>query len=360
MAPVGYSSSTLEDTHAGVATGGQAGPNFFWPVFRYGRILVPEGGNSLRVSDAQEIGSLFEPGGPAARRYREVRTPELRKEVELFGGRYHREWPGFLNYGSAPFKDLKRHWNPDAIVITYSFVPIVRLPRFVVEIGDSAWQVRESLTVCGAPSRSKAWVTASLVTCNGRPADASPLSRSELDGARSHLHRLAQVALDSLIRYYQQVLNEDAACLPLTKRPRISGFEVVTETEIVSLASGVDLGQAFDLLERDGFGRFRREAPENPTPGNREVLDFLEWAESHGSIDGGHWSEGSPKMLVIYADDPSCGSVRALMVPRIDAENDRTWYALLSEKLRPERPVTCYPLSEAAGRFFATEYGRYF
>jgi hypothetical protein len=335
--------------------------NYYWPVWRYGQILRPAGGESLRVSDAQEVGSLFGPDKPAARRYLDKRRPELKKAAEKLGGRYLSEWPQHLSrFDSEPFEDLKRKWKPKEIFITYSFVPIIRLPRFAVEIGDCSWQVRESLTVCGAPSQSKAWITASLVAYDGKPADSVPLGRRELDDARSLLEPFAHDALESLIRYYQQVLNEDAASLALENQLRFDGFEVVTGTEIVSLASGVDLGEAFDRIEKEGLGKFRREASKNPVPGSLEVLDFLKWTESHESPGGSGWQEGKAKMLVIYADEPACGSVRGLVIPRLNKEKNRTWYAVLAERLLPERPVTCFPLSEAAGRFLATEYGRYF
>jgi hypothetical protein len=358
MALSGSLASVLEDSFSQSAAVIGDVANYYWPVWRYGQILRPAGGESLQVSDAKKIGALFEPGRPAVVRYLGERTAELRKDIAHLGGKHWREWPQHLRYGSKPFQDLEDTWQPEKAVITYSFVPIIRLPRFVVEIGGASWQARESLTVCGEPANSKAWVTASLIAYNGKPTDSVPLDRDEIGDAWRHLEAFARASLASLIQYYRQVLNEDTAGLPLEKRVRFGGFEVLTETEIVSVASRIHLERAFDLLEKTGVRRFRRDAPESPE--NRVVLDFLDWTESGSSFGPGAWEAGKAKILAIYAEEPACGSVRTLVIPRLDHDRNRTGYALLSERLHPEKPVTCYPLSEAAGRFLAMEYGRYF
>lgn len=359
MTPLGNLASTLEDTRAAATAVAERvpGPNYVWPVWRYGRVLSPVGAESLAVGDAQQIGRLFEPGGLAAVRYLGERTAELKLVAVRAGGIYRRDWPEHLKYGSEPFQELERMWNPEEILITYSFVPIVRLPRFVVEIGEGAWQVRESLTICGSPSKSKAWLTASLIAYRGEPADSVPLNGNSLINARDAFEPFADAVLASLIEYYLKVLNEDTSSLPLEAPLHVRKFDIKAETEIVSLASGVDLGEAFDVLEREGLHKFKLEASRDLFPGAREVLDFLEWTD--GGVGRGKWQPGRPKILAIYAEEPACGSVRALVMPRIGEEN-RTWYAALAERRQPEKPVTCFPLSEAAGRFLAKEYGRYF
>lgn len=361
MTPLGSLASTLEDTRAAATAVAERvpGPNYVWPVWRYGRVLSPVGAESLPVNDAQQIGSLFEPGKPAAVRYLGERTVELKETAVREGGVYRRDWPAHLKYGSEPFQELERMWNPEEILLTYSFVPIVRLPRFVVEVGEGAWQVRESLTICGSPSKSKAWLTASLIAYRGEPADSVPLGRTNLAAARGAFEPFARAVLTSLVEYYLKVLNEDTRSLRLETPLHVRHFVTKAETEIVSLASGVDLGEAFDALEREGLRKFRLQASQDLFPGAREVLDFLEWTDSHAGPSRGEGQQGRPKILAIYAEEPACGSVRALVIPRIGAEN-RTWYAALSERRQPEKPVTCFPLSEAAGRFLAKEYGRYF
>ncbi|HWM91687.1 MAG TPA: hypothetical protein VN493_13045 [Thermoanaerobaculia bacterium] len=359
MAPVDLA-STLEEARLEEVAESAAGHNYVWPIWRYGRVLSPVGAESLAVDDAQQIGGLFEQGQPAAVRYLGERTTELKKIASGAGGTYLRDWPEHLRYGSAPFRELERTWHPEEIFLTYAFVPIVRLPRFVVEIGGGAWQVRESLTICGSPAKSKAWLTASLIAYHGEPADSVPLDRNNLVAARNTFEPFARAALTSLVGYYLKVLKEDTRSLPLEAPLQIRELAPMAETEIVSLASGVDLGRAFDALESNGLTRFKLEASRGLFPGAREVLDFLEWTESPEGPGRGEWQPGRPKILAIYAEEPACGTVRALVIPRIGAESNRTWYAALAERRQPEKPPSCYPLSEATGRFLAKEYGRYF
>jgi hypothetical protein len=354
------SASALADTDAGVAfaTGGNPAANFFWPVWRFGRVLLPVGAESLPVSDAQQIGSLFGPGKPAASRYHIERTAELWKMVDQWGGSYLRDWPQYLRYGTGPYLELEKKWHPEEILISYSFVPIIRLPQFIVEIRGGCWQVRESLTVCGSPAKSKAWITASLIAYNGQPTETAPLSKADLGEARRAFGPFAQASLVSLIAFYQKVLNEDTRSLSLEAPLHIHALKPVAETEIVSMASGVRLGAAFDQLEVKGFRRFCSEAGQSQE--GREVLDFLEWTDSIEIPGAGEWQRGRPKILAIYAEEPACGSIRALVIPRIHTEQNRTWYAALTEQRTPPNPTTHIPLSESAGRSLAKEYGRYF
>lgn len=350
--------STLELEEAESAVVGAPGRNFCWPVWRYGQVLRPAGGESLQVSDAKQIGPLFEPDGRAIVRYLGKRMAELRESVTRLGGKLWREWPEHLRLRSEPFRQLESNWDSENAVIAYSFVPIVRLPAFLVEMGGASWRVRESLTICGEPAKSKAWITASLLSWRGNPTDSKPLDREEVGEARRHLSAFTCASMASLTQYYQDVLREDTTDLQLERRPPSGGFEVVTEVEIVSMASGLQLKTAFDLLEATGVRRFSAEAPDDEP--NRAVRDFLAWTESKTSFGPGAWEKGKAKILAIYANEPACGSVRALVVTRLDSKRNRTAYAVLSERIRPEKPVNCYPLSEAAGRFLAMEYGRYF
>ena len=362
MTPWGSSASTLEDTNHGTTaiTEGELGSNYFWPVWRFGRVLQPVGAESLPVADAQLIGSLFDPGRPAATRYLVERTPQLRDAAVHAGGTYLRDWPAHLRYASEPFDDLEKTWHPEEILVTYSFVPIVRLPRFVVELGEGAWQVRESLTICGTPAKSKVWLTASLIAYRGEPADTIPLCGLDLSDARRAFEPFVQDSLASLTAYYQTLLNVDTKSLALDKPLHVRALEQVAETEIVSLASRVDLGETFDFLEDKGWKEFRLAAERNLFPGAMEVLDFLAWTDSFEIQSSIEARSSRPKILAIYAEEPACGSVRALVMPRIDAEKNRTRYSALAERRQPERPVTCFPLSESVGRFLASEYGRFF
>ncbi|HEX3131315.1 MAG TPA: hypothetical protein VH394_28520 [Thermoanaerobaculia bacterium] len=350
--------STLELEEARSTVAEAPGRNFCWPVWRYGQVLRPADGESLLVSDAKQIGPLFEPGGLAVVRYLRERMAELERDVARLGGKLWREWPAHLRHGSEPFQVLEKTWDPENAVISYSFVPIVRLPAFLVEMGGASWRVRESLTICGEPAKSKAWITASLIAWRDNPTDSRPMGRQEVGEARRHLSALTCASLASLTRYYQKVLCEDTADLSLERQPPSGGFDVVAEVEIVSVASSLQLNTAFDLLETTGVRRFSEEAP-NDEP-SRAVLDFLDWTASDSSFGPGDWEPGKAKILAIYANEPACGTVRALVVPRLDSRRNRTAYAVLSERIRPEKPVNCYPLSEAAGRFLAMEFGRYF
>lgn len=359
MNPWSGTASSLEDTRSGtVLVTGEAAPNYFWPVWRFGRVLQPEGTERLSVEDAQEIGSLFLPGQPAALRYLSARVDTLRKEAGDAGGQYYRDWPEHLKPSSTALMELANTWRPEEILITYSFVPIIRFPRFIVEVGPDTWQVRESLTVCGFPSQSKAWVTASLVARHGKPTDEFALSMTQLASVRRAFKPFADSALASLVHYYVQVLNEDTLHLKLEKALHIRELGGVAGTEILSLASGVDLGKALEELEKRGLQHFRAEG--GRLPGAREVLDFLKWTDSVEMPSHGEWRSGRPKILAIYADEPACGPVRALVMSRISVNDNRTWYAALAERRQPEKQPTCVPLSESAGRFLAKEYGRYF
>lgn len=355
------SASALENTHSGATFAPDSeGSNYFWPVWRFGRVLQPNGADSLAATVAQQIGSLFESGSLAAMRYLTERTRELRAQASRVEGTYIRDWPEHLRHASEASAELAEIWNPEEILVSYSFVPIIRLPRFVVEIAGSTWQIRESLTICGSPAKSKAWVTATLVAFCNRPTDIAPLSKSDLDAARAAFEPFVQGALASLVSYYLKVLNEDTKTLALEKPLHIYELAPLAETEIVSLSSGVDLGDALNLLEEKGFQRFCSEAAQGLFPGAREVLDFLEWTDSVKAPEGVAWRAGRPKILAIYAEEPACGALRALVIPRINADQNRTWYAAITEQRTAEKQPTRAPLSESAGRFLAREYGRYF
>jgi len=357
----GYSSSLLEDAHAPYLSGIPLAPHYCWPIWRFGRVLQPLGGVSLEVEVAQAIGALFEPGHPAALRYLKEGVAEVQALAAASGGRLLRDWPSHLRFNSPAFVELEKTWSPDEILVTYSFVPIIRLPRVIVEIGQGSWLVRESLTICGYPAKSKAWLTASLIAYEGRPTDEVPLLRADLNAARRSLSAFAKDSLAALIRYYLKVLNDDTRSLTLETPLHFQELESLAETEIVSLASSVDLQQAFERLEDRGFKQFRSEAADELFPGAREALDFLEWTEESTELPkSGEWEPGRPKILAIYAEQPACGSVRALVIPRIGTTENRTWYAALTELARvPDQP-TKLPLSESAGRFLAMEFGRYF
>jgi hypothetical protein len=170
---------------------------------------------------------------------------------------------------------------------------------------------------------------------------------------------LAEEALKDLISYYLRVLNEDTVQLGLQPPLRFEGLESRASTEIMSIAATEDLGKGFDILDEQGLARLRDEAGRNQFAGAAAILDFLDWTERlDRGPEGEAWQAGRPKLLAIYAEKPSCGSVRALMVTRIIPAQNRTWYTLLTEvKEKPEWP---FPLSESAGRFTAREYGRFF
>lgn len=366
MAPWDESTSVLEDTNPVgtlVDEGGVGGAGYCWPVWRVGRVLQPIGGQSLDVTTAKEIGALFAAGQPAAQRYQHVRMEGMERLASEVGGTVVRHWPAHLQLGTRSLRELERLWNPDEILVTYSFVPIVRLPRFLVEFDDCTWQIRESLTICGSPARSKVWVTASLLTYRGRPTDRESLARTDLQAARRTLGRFSGEALETLTHYYLEVLNEDSRCLSLSEPIHFERLATLAETEIVSLASGEDLSEAFNLLEEKGLRWFRSEVATAGVPGARQALDFLEWCEQPGIPDLQNWEPVRPKILAIYADQPACGSVRALVVPRVEQGGGsvaRTWYAALTEVRETTQQPTSFPLSESAGGFIAKEYGRYF
>jgi len=353
-------SSVLEDTKVRLVPDHEPAAFYCWPVWRFGRVLQPHGGKVLEVEAAQEIGTLFEPGQPAARRYLTDRIAALQELASRSGGSLLTDWPRHLRYTTKAFRELKSTWLPEEILTTYSYVPIIRLPRFLVQIGQSTWLVRESLTICGFPAKSKTWVTASLLTYEGQPTDAVSLSKVDLDAGRQAFDAFVRGSLASLSDYYLKVLNEDTRSLSGMKPLRIRKLEPLAETEIVSLASNVDLRNALEALEEKGFRRFQSEASKGKFSGAREVLDFLQWVDQVEMPDGGEWRPGRPKILAIYAEEPACGSVRALVIPKIDSTQNRTWYAALTELKQAEKQPTSFPLSESAGRFLAREYGRYF
>jgi len=259
---------------------------------------------------------------------------------------------------SPATQSLLKIWRASESWISYSFVPIVRLPHRLLELGSALWHVRESLTVCGDPAKSKVWFTASLIAWRGEPTDLVPLTRSDLDSARDHLDRFMAGALESLVGYYLQVLNEDTAQLSLRQPVHFESLDTLAQTEIVSVAASVDLATLFDVLDDQGLTRLREEAGRQRFAGSQEILDFLVWTDQLSGPGGRSWKAGRPKVLAIYAENPSCGSVRALMVPRVSPLENRTWYTLLTEV--KEKPEWKFPLSESASRFTAREYGRYF
>lgn len=349
----------LEDTKTAFVPGSGTGSHYCWPVWRFGRVLQPHG-EPLEVDEAQEIGALFAPGQPAATRYLTQGIAELLELAAGSGGHLLQGWPAHLRHGSKAFRELESTWRPDEILVTYSYVPIIRLPRVIVEIGRGSWLVRESLTICGYPAKSKAWVTASLIAYKGQPTDEVPLSKVDLCAAREAIDTFVKGALAALVGYYLKVLNEDTRSLGLENSLHFRELEPLAETEIVSLASSVDLRDALEVLEERGFRRFREEASEGLFPGALEALDFLAWTNQAEVPGHGEWRPGRPKILAIYAEEPACGSVRALVIPRIGSAENRTWYASLTELSRVKDQPTSFPLSESAGRFLAMEYGRYF
>lgn len=360
MAPWTDTTAVLDDPQAAFLPDGGPATFYCWPVWRFGRVLQPNADVRLEVEIAQKIGSLFAAGQPAAQRYLSERISEWQRLATDLKGQLHQDWPSNLTHRSEACRELERTWRPQEILVTYSFVPIIRLPRVVLELGESTWLVRESLTICGYPAKSKTWITASLIAYKGQTTDETPLSKADLDAVRGAVDAFIKSSLAGLILYYLKVLNQDTGSLQLEKPLHVRELEPLAETEIVSLASNVDLRDALEVLEEKGFQRFRSEASEGLFPGALEALDFLEWTEQTGMPGGGEWQPGRPKVLAIYAEQPACGSVRALVLPKIGSAENRTWYAALTELKQVEDQPTRFPLSESAGRFLATEYGRYF
>jgi hypothetical protein len=349
--------TTVSEPSAAVPALGQALHPYCWPVWRFGRVLDAEGGERLRIETAQEIGGLFQAGRPSLVRYLQERLDDLDRLARQCGGRLLDEWPSRLEE-SPGIQALRKIWRASESWISYSFVPIVRLPHRLLELGSALWHVRESLTVCGDPAKSKVWFTASLIALRGAPTDRTPLTRPELDAARGYLDSLMAGALEGLVRYYLQVLNEDTAQLSLRQPIHFKSLDVAAQTEIVSVAASVDLSAWFDVLDEQGLTRLREEAAQHRLAGAQEILDFLGWTDQLSGPGCRNWQAGRPKVLAIYAENPSCGSVRALMVPRVFPQENRTWYTLLTEA--KEKPEWKFPLSESASRFTAREYGRYF
>jgi hypothetical protein len=350
--------TTSSEPSAAVLAPGQAPHPYCWPVWRFGHVLETKGGEKLRVETAQEIGGLFKAGRPSLIRYLQERLDGLRRLARECGGRLLEEWPAKLERSPA-IQALQNIWRAAESWISYSFVPIVRLPHRLLELGPTLWHVRESLTVCGDPAKSKVWFTASLIALRGAPTDLVPLTRSDLDSAREHLGRFMKGALEGLVAYYLKVLNEDTAKLSLPQPVCFESLEILARTEIASLAASMDLRAGFDLLDEQGMTRLREEAGQQRFAGSQEILDFLDWTDwLGGGPRGNNWVAGRPKLLAIYADNPSCGSVRALVIPRMIPAENRTWYTLLTEI--KEKPEGKFPLSESACRFTAREYGRYF
>lgn len=334
--------------------------NFSWPVFRLGRVLRLAGEQRLRVETAQKLGTLFAASEPASVRYLTRRRQELAALAAEHGAVLSHTWGSRDRFfGSKAVEELRRRWQPDAILVTYSFVPVVRLPDFLLEIGPCLWHARESLTVCGYPSLSKVWLTASLVGFEGAPTDSAPLSGRDVTAAMAGLHRFGLAAIESLQEYYQRVLAEDALSLNLEEVVPADGFGVDSEVRIVSLAASNDLGKAFDELDREGFTTFHQRLSDNGFPGADLVADFLRLTESlPGDLTGGTWTAGTPKILDIFADQPSCGTVRSLVIPYLSPPQQRICYTALAEVR--EKPLTTSPISEAASRSLAREYGRSF
>jgi hypothetical protein len=337
---------------------------YCWPVWRFGRVLEPRGGQALTVEAAQEVGTLFEPAAPSMERYLTERRDVLRLLVERSGGEVLEKWPAGLKRSPA-IQALQKIWRPKESLITYSFVPIIRLPNMLVTLGEGLlWEFRESLTICGYPAKSKIWLTASLVAYRGLPTDESALTREQVDAARAELSNLMSEALDTLMDYYLKVLNDDTELLVPQLSIRFDGFDRLAETEIVGVAASIDLTEIFNSLEELGLTQLRNREREMPRLGSREILDFLDWTDQlEGFSDGRSLERGRPKLLSIYADQPSCGSVRALVIPRLLSKENRTWYTALTElKLTEDqdRLEGMIPLSESACRYTAREFGRFF
>jgi hypothetical protein len=351
-------STPQSEPSVAVLTPKEAPHAYCWPVWRFGRVLDTLGGERLSVETAQEIGNLFEAGGRSLRRYLKERLQLFRRLAARCAGELSSSRPPEIE-GSEAIRHLRTHWRESDSLITYSFVPIVRLPSLLLKLEETLWHVRESLTICGEPAKSKVWFAASLIAFRGCPTDQFPLTRLDLDSARNQLDPIAGEALNDVADYYLRALNEDTAHLRLQQPVHFERFELRAHTEIVSVAASQDLDAGFDILDEQGLTRLREKASQNQFAGAREVRDFLEWTEQLGrGPEGKTWMAGRPKLLAIYAENPSCGSVRALVVPRLIPEANRTWYTLLTEAL--QRPEWKVPLSESASRFTAREYGRYF
>jgi len=349
----------LIDDPATRSIGDQA-RNYAWPVFRLGRVLRLAGEQRLRVETAQQLGFLFGASQPAGVRYLTLRRQDLAALAAAHGVGLAHTWGSHDRFfGSKAVREVRQRWRPDAILVTYSFVPVVRFPDFLLEIGPFLWQARESLTVCGYPSLSKVWLTASLIASRGAPTDSAPVSERDVTAAVAGLHRFSLEAIESLQEYYRQVLAEDAPAAGLDEAVPADGFEVESEVRIVSVAASHDLGEAFDVLDREGFASFHDRLSGNGFPGADLVADFLRLAESlPGELADATWVAGTPKILDIFADQPSCGTVRSLVIPYLLPAQQRICYTSLAEVR--DKPLTTSPISEAASRSLAKEYGRSF
>ena len=336
----------------------------YWPVWRFGQVLKPVSSTGLTVPEAQEIGELFEETkghpGRAARRYRSEHMLQVQDAVARQGGHARFAGPEFDALNDALPAPLRRSDLTSSIRVGYQFVPIVRFPRFFVELDGRNWLVREGITVCGNPAKSKTWLAFSLVSQRGQSLESNAISLRDLTAIRRQLAVLRDELNSLLTTYYQSVLAEDVPQEPIEVSP-ILDLELTRSIEIVGmLGNGVE--HALEAVDEIGLVAALEQ---QQALGRSLFADFLSWcarfepasASTRPRSPEDPMTNPGYKMVDIYPEEALFDPARFLVTPKSFQSGavDSSWYGMLAP--RDASPVRS-SITELATTYLAEEIGR--
>lgn len=323
-----------------------AGEIYHWPVWRFGTVLALPDGVQVTVSQAQELGEHFQKDGWAARRYNRERPGAIQEAAVEAGAR--------LVTSAAAGVPAWLAASESQIRVTYHVVPVVRFPRRFIELEGALWLLREGLTVCGHPSRSKVWLAASLIAVEGASTLVRPIQRDEVYDHRQRLEPMRQKWMAGLRCFYQGLVREHVLEPEAPAVAQQDLFSTFAEVEILGLSVDADLNTLLDRVERRGVGAISQGGEDE-----RPLRDFLDLAEQPGGLPStGQWVRGRPKMLDVYDEEALYREpLRALVVPYLPTENVlKVWYGCVSALCKG--PGLKAISSEMTTRALTQEYGR--
>lgn len=349
------------------------GPNdVYFPVARFAYVLdMANNENRLTVDQCQRIGLLFSEGGKSTARYMGGRLKKLREIAEGKGANFKRDVPEDIVRKFAQFSD--------GLKVEYNFVPLISFPRFMFEFDNFSIVFRESLTVCGAPSRSKVWLNAHFIRVAGKSMSEAPCTLQEYEQARMALEPIrVGIMEDFTNEFYPSVLTKDAKVVDVNLRDESSGplVKKVASSEVVGFMSNLVQAQPiFAQLESMGVSGFiarHQQQSEGDAHDVERVHNFIDWARTRAPFPREReipdWEPPRYKMVDLYREDTFDVS-QALVVSKarpLDESGElwHTWYGALGPVGRlPDNGYKnseeTYHLSQVASGVLATEYGRF-
>lgn len=346
-----------------------------WPTFRFGQILEARDGSGERVvsltqPQAEAVGSLFNRGAAASRRYSDDHLEALRELT--------RKWKG--EWRDAVPSELKLPEPETDIRVQYHHVPIISFPHYYVVLGRAGWYFREAVTVCAEESHSKVWLHAILASVDGKSTKTHPVALDQITALRLEFGAFADAAMGLFVDFYRTVLTVDAPTLPEVgvTIPDMRNLHATSLTEISGVMSNTVLSSVFDRIADVGVSRACEvlEAPEDAFL--RAFRDWFEQMKTRPTCTIDPDSK-APQLLTIPIDGVvSESKSRALMLSaRFDCgpksaiplhvaavlsnDGEAEYHSIAPAGDQDhQREGRRLPLSQIATGYLASEYGRRF